>query len=115
MCEQWPIFPPPYWRKNSATRIPLNGLHKKTKSIRLKFSGYCNDQEKEEEHTVVDSVHVSLECRTLRGPLGSCMTQCGPNRDLCRVRTVRKVGRRGAILGICARRKMQGSIVQGFD
>ena len=82
----------------------------------LKLSGYCDDQEKEEEHTAVDSEHVSLECRTLRGPLGSCMAQCGPNnRDLCRVRTVRKVGRRGEILGICARRKMQGSIVQGFD
>ena len=106
-------FPAPH----IGVRTPQRGarstacLHKQTKIL-----GILRRPEKEEEHTAVDSEHVSLECRTLRGPLGSCMAQCGPNnRDLCRVRTVRKVGRRGAILGICARRKMQGSIVQGFD
>ena len=46
--------------------------------------------ENKEEQTVVDSVHVSLECRrTLSCPLGSCIAQCGPNGDLCRVTTVR--------------------------
>ena len=121
MCEQWPIFPPPYWRKNrhpSATRIPLNGLHKQTKKHPPNSWDTATTRgEVGRAHCRGFCAGCFTLCMTLRGPLGSCMAQCGPNRDLCRVRTVRLVGKRwgGAILGICAMSKMQSLIVHVLD